>query len=180
MLVAVARTAAAGQDYLPTFDTLTFADGETVKTFKVPILQDYLSEMDETVNLSLNETLSRTILTSGTTLLVVVCTYLIGTGQIKDFAFALIVGWAAAVLGREAPPLAADEPLDRREARFVGHLRALPDPVAQVKVGQPERSAGLDLPDHVVCYLIPSRDQVRIESHQLHAVRGRIPCQRNV
>lgn len=48
--------------------------------------------IDETADLALNETLSRTILTSGTTLLVVIATWTLGTGQIKDFAFALFIG----------------------------------------------------------------------------------------
>ncbi|MBU2490936.1 MAG: protein translocase subunit SecF [Proteobacteria bacterium] len=44
------------------------------------------------VNRSVNETLSRTILTSGTTLIVVMALYLLGGGVIQDFAFALMVG----------------------------------------------------------------------------------------
>jgi preprotein translocase subunit SecF len=48
--------------------------------------------LEKTTNDALNDTLSRTILTSGTTLLVVTATYLLGAGPIKDFAFALIVG----------------------------------------------------------------------------------------
>ncbi|MBE0596768.1 MAG: protein translocase subunit SecF [Desulfuromonadales bacterium] len=44
------------------------------------------------VNRSLNETLSRTILTSGTTLLVVVALFLFGGPVINNFAFALLVG----------------------------------------------------------------------------------------
>lgn len=48
--------------------------------------------IEETTDLALNETLSRTILTSGTTLLVVIATWALGTGTIKDFAFALMVG----------------------------------------------------------------------------------------
>ena len=48
--------------------------------------------IEETTNQALNDTLSRTLLTSVTTLMVVVATYLLGTGPIKDFAFALIVG----------------------------------------------------------------------------------------
>jgi len=44
------------------------------------------------INVSVNETLSRTILTSGTTLLTVIAIFLLGGGLIKDFAFALIVG----------------------------------------------------------------------------------------
>ena len=45
-----------------------------------------------TINKSVNETLSRTLLTSGTTLLVVVALFLFGGGVIHDFAFALLVG----------------------------------------------------------------------------------------
>jgi preprotein translocase subunit SecF len=48
--------------------------------------------MAEIVNRSINETLSRTILTSGTTLLVVVALFVLGGGIIHDFAFALLVG----------------------------------------------------------------------------------------
>ncbi len=45
-----------------------------------------------TINTSINQTLSRTILTSGTTLLVVACLYLFGGGVIHDFALALLIG----------------------------------------------------------------------------------------
>ncbi|MEE8432933.1 MAG: protein translocase subunit SecF, partial [Candidatus Desulfatibia sp.] len=44
------------------------------------------------INRSVNETLSRTILTSVTTLVVVVTLFVLGGGIIHDFAFALIVG----------------------------------------------------------------------------------------
>ena len=44
------------------------------------------------INRSLNQTLSRTIITSVTTLMVVVILYLFGSEIIKDFAFALIIG----------------------------------------------------------------------------------------
>ncbi|MFO7717712.1 MAG: protein translocase subunit SecF [Desulfohalobium sp.] len=46
----------------------------------------------ETINISINQTLSRTLLTSGTTLLVVLCLFVFGGGVIHNFAFALIVG----------------------------------------------------------------------------------------
>jgi preprotein translocase subunit SecF len=46
----------------------------------------------DVINRSINETLSRTILTSGTTLLVVVALFFLGGGVIHDFAFALLVG----------------------------------------------------------------------------------------
>jgi preprotein translocase subunit SecF len=45
-----------------------------------------------TINRSVNETLSRTILTSLTTLMVVVILFAFGGGIIHDFAFALLVG----------------------------------------------------------------------------------------
>jgi preprotein translocase subunit SecF len=44
------------------------------------------------INISINQTLSRTILTSGTTLLVVLVLYLFGGEVINDFAFALLIG----------------------------------------------------------------------------------------
>ena len=46
----------------------------------------------EIVNTSLNESLSRTLVTSLTTLLVVLCLFFLGGAVIHDFAFALMVG----------------------------------------------------------------------------------------
>lgn len=46
----------------------------------------------QTLNRSINETMSRTILTSGTTLLVVVALFAFGGPVIHNFAFALLVG----------------------------------------------------------------------------------------
>jgi len=57
---------------------------------RVALFRD--EDIEETTNRALNETLSRTILTSGTTLLSVIATYAMGSGAIQDFAFALIVG----------------------------------------------------------------------------------------
>ena len=48
--------------------------------------------VDEVINSSINETLSRTILTSITTLLVVVALFAFGGGVIHDFAFAMLIG----------------------------------------------------------------------------------------
>ena len=47
---------------------------------------------EQTMNTSINETLSRTILTSTTTLVVVLALFILGGGVIHDFAFALLVG----------------------------------------------------------------------------------------
>ena len=54
--------------------------------------KDLKISMEEIANLSLNQTLSRTIITSLTTLLVVMILYFIGGEVIKYFAFALIIG----------------------------------------------------------------------------------------
>jgi preprotein translocase subunit SecF len=44
------------------------------------------------INASVNQTLSRTILTSGTTIVVVAALWILGGGVIEDFAFALLIG----------------------------------------------------------------------------------------
>jgi preprotein translocase subunit SecF len=44
------------------------------------------------INKSVNQTLSRTLLTSGTTLIVVIVLFIYGGGIIHDFAFALLAG----------------------------------------------------------------------------------------
>ena len=44
------------------------------------------------VNRSINETLSRTLLTSGTTLMVVLALFILGGGVIHNFAFAMLIG----------------------------------------------------------------------------------------
>jgi preprotein translocase subunit SecF len=48
--------------------------------------------LDQLMNVSINETLSRTVLTSGTTLLAVLSIYVFGTEVIKGFAFAMMFG----------------------------------------------------------------------------------------
>ena len=48
--------------------------------------------LKDIINASINQTLSRTILTSGTTLLVVVALFFLGGEIIHDFSFALMIG----------------------------------------------------------------------------------------
>ncbi len=50
------------------------------------------SSLTEMINTSINQTLSRTLLTSGTTLLVVIALFFFGGEIIHDFSFALLVG----------------------------------------------------------------------------------------
>jgi len=54
--------------------------------------QYHKNTLEVTINRSVNETLSRTLLTSGTTLVVVIALFVLGGGIIHDFAFALLVG----------------------------------------------------------------------------------------
>jgi preprotein translocase subunit SecF len=53
--------------------------------------------LETIVNTSLNETLSRTIITSGTAIAVLVALYLLGGAVIRPFAFALLVGFVSGV-----------------------------------------------------------------------------------
>ncbi|MCB9522006.1 MAG: protein translocase subunit SecF [Myxococcales bacterium] len=46
----------------------------------------------ETINLSISDTLSRTVLTSATTFLAVLAIYIFGGGIIQNFAFAMLIG----------------------------------------------------------------------------------------
>jgi preprotein translocase subunit SecF len=53
--------------------------------------------LESIINLSINETLSRTILTTGTALMVLLSLYLLGGAVIRPFAFALLVGFISGV-----------------------------------------------------------------------------------
>ena len=49
-------------------------------------------KLEDTINASINQTLSRTIIPSATTLFVIVALFILGSEAIKDFALALLVG----------------------------------------------------------------------------------------
>jgi SecD/SecF fusion protein len=71
------------------------------------------------LNLSINQTLSRTILTSLTTLFVVLCLVLFGGGVINDFAFTLLVGIVVGTYSSifvASPILLAMNPAARKES----------------------------------------------------------------
>jgi preprotein translocase subunit SecF len=73
------------------------------------------------VNRSVNETLARTILTSGTTLLVVLALFIFGGGVIHNFAFALLVGIIA---GTYSTIFVASAFVIYWEKRRPGHMEA--------------------------------------------------------
>ncbi len=69
------------------------------------------------INLALNQTLSRTLLTSGVTLLTVIALFLFGGSVLNDFAFALLVGFISGVYSTvyiASPLLLAWHPKARR------------------------------------------------------------------
>lgn len=53
--------------------------------------------LEKIINMSINETLSRTIITTGTAILVLLALFLLGGGVIRPFAFALLVGFTSGV-----------------------------------------------------------------------------------
>jgi preprotein translocase subunit SecF len=66
------------------------------------------------INLSVSETLSRTVLTSGATLLSFIAFFVWGTGVIKDFALALLVGIVAGTYSSIYVAAPLTEWIDRR------------------------------------------------------------------
>jgi preprotein translocase subunit SecF len=69
------------------------------------------------INRSINETLSRTILTTGATMLAVVALFLVGGSVIHGFAFALIVGFLSGVYSTVFIAAPVVEWLEPREAK---------------------------------------------------------------
>lgn len=55
------------------------------------------TSLESIINTSINETLSRTILTTGTALLVLIALFFLGGGVIRPFAFALLIGFVSGV-----------------------------------------------------------------------------------
>lgn len=69
------------------------------------------------INMSVSETLSRTLLTSGATMLSVIAFFVWGTGVIKDFAFGMVVGIVAGTYSSIYVAAPLTEWIDRRLAR---------------------------------------------------------------
>ncbi len=76
-------------------DTLAKGKKDTIIVFdriRENLRKYHKNTLEFIINRSVNETLSRTLLTSVTTLMVVVALFTLGGGIIHDFAFAMIVG----------------------------------------------------------------------------------------
>jgi preprotein translocase subunit SecF len=84
------------------------------------------------INLSVSETLSRTILTSGATMLSVLPLLVFGTGVIKDFAFAMVIGIVAGTYSSIYVAAPLTEYIDRR-VRGSSPSRARPPVSAAAK-----------------------------------------------
>jgi preprotein translocase subunit SecF len=66
------------------------------------------------INVSLSEMLSRTVLTSGTTIMVMLCFFIWGTGTLKDFALTMIIGMVLGTYSSIYVALPLTEWLDRK------------------------------------------------------------------
>jgi preprotein translocase subunit SecF len=78
------------------------------------------ASMFHLVNVSLSEMMSRTILTSGVTMLALVCFFVWGTGTLKDFALTLVIGMVLGVYSSIYVALPLTEYLDRK---FFAHMK---------------------------------------------------------
>ena len=75
------------------------------------------------INLSVSETLSRTILTSGAVLLSILAFFFYGTGVIKDFMLALLVGIVAGTYSSIYVAAPLTEWIDNRMSRRADHIK---------------------------------------------------------
>ena len=98
--------------------------------------------LDRVINNSINQTLTRTVITSGTVFLSVLALYLFGGDVLKGFAFTMLVGTVATTYSGWfiAPSIAIM--LSGRHARPQGAPAATPtEPAAAAAVRKPKRRA---------------------------------------
>src|ERR1700674_2787899 len=80
------------------------------------------------INLSVSETLSRTILTSGATMLSVLAFFVYGTGVIKDFMLALVVGIVAGTYSSIYVAAPLTEWVDQKQSSRANVKKRLTEP----------------------------------------------------
>ncbi|KAF0249046.1 MAG: Endoglucanase, partial [bacterium] len=91
-------TATAGSDYTTTNGTLTFADGVASQTFSVPVLDDFLAEVDETVNLALSNPTGATLGTPSTAVLTITNVPKPGTLQFSTATYSVAENGSSATI----------------------------------------------------------------------------------
>lgn len=72
------------------------------------------SSFSKLINISISEMLNRTVLTSGTTIMAMVCFFIWGTGTLRDFALTLIIGMVLGTYSSIYIALPVTDFLDRR------------------------------------------------------------------
>lgn len=88
----------------------------------------------EIINLSISETLSRTLLTSFTTLVSLGAFLIFGSGTIKDFAFALFFGF---ITGTYSSIFIASPVTEYIDRKFFGHKTKVPAKPGTFKAAEP-------------------------------------------
>jgi len=81
------------------------------------------SSFPHLINVSISEMLSRTVLTSGTTIMVLVCFFIWGTGTLRDFALTLIIGMVLGTFSSVYVALPLTDWLDRK---FFSQVKGAP------------------------------------------------------
>jgi preprotein translocase subunit SecF len=81
------------------------------------------SSFQHLINVSISEMLSRTVLTSGTTIMVLVCFFIWGTGTLRDFALTLIIGMVLGTFSSVYVALPLTDWLDRK---FFSQVKGAP------------------------------------------------------
>jgi len=154
MKYGVAAVIALGHDVLVTLGAFSLADREmnlpviaallTIVGYSLNdtvVIFDRIRENNqalrgasfyERINVSVNQTLSRTILTSATTLMVVAALFFFGGPMINDFAFAMLVG---VIAGTYSTVFIANPIVLHWEARVTARRRAQsgPAPAARAR-----------------------------------------------
>jgi preprotein translocase subunit SecF len=87
------------------------------------------------INISLSEMLSRTVLTSGTTIFSLLAFFVWGTGTLKDFALTLIIGLLLGTYSSIYVALPLTEALDRRFFAKVDRRRAKKKSLTRAEAG---------------------------------------------